>query len=319
MKELVAERDAALLAMSHNKRGIGITAEEVIRIDQLLVERWKVDFVDTALGLEEYLQAMPESVTRTQGLEAFARAHLANSSKLGDRLMYEAMSNLDLCGLVTAKRRHFLIDAIGLSCGLYRALGLAGPTLDVGCHVGMLPDLVALTLGVQGVGIEPVASAVSSGASVLANRSDVRLITAAVPWSTELTFDLVTAVDCLPAGVGDQALFLRGIGSLLREGGIALVTSAHWIGADIATLRRQLSHAGLGFGFADVVGGLGGMPTEFSAEGVACLIKGGKRPFPRNFKAETESEWDWFRDYANARDTPAREKTQAFMRARRAP
>ncbi len=318
MKKLVAERDAALLAMSNNKRDIAITADEVSRIDQLLVERWKVDFVQTPLGLAEYLDAMPESAARTQGLKVFARARVANSSVLGEQLMYDAMSDLNLCGLVTSTRRHFLIDAIGLSCGLYRALGLTGPTLDVGCHVGILPDLVALTLGIQAVGIEPVASAVNSGASVLANRSDVRLMTAAVPWSTDLTFDLVTAVDCLPAGAGDRALFLKGLGALLREGGVALVCSAHWIGADVSTLRRQLSLAGLGFGFADVVGGLGGMPTKFSAEGVACLIKGGTRPFPRNFRLEAESEWNCFRDYANAKGTPAREKTQAFMRANRA-
>jgi SAM-dependent methyltransferase len=229
--------------------------------------------------------------------------------------MYDAMSNLDLCGVVTSTRRHFLIDAISLSCGLYRALGLSGPTLDVGCHVGALPDMVSLTLGVQTVGIEPVATAISAGASVLADRGDVRLVEAALPWATDLKFDLVTAIDSLPAGTGDRGSFLKGLSALLNQGGIAVVTSAHWIGADVATLRRQLNFAGLGFGFADVVGGFGGMPTEFSAEGVACLIKGGKRPFPRNFKAEAESEWDWFRDYANAKDTTAREKTQAFMRA----
>ncbi len=318
VNELVAVRDAALLALSKNKRGIGVTPEEIRRVDQILVERWGVDFVKTRYGLEDYLREMPDCTARTQGLAAFARAHEANSSWLGERLMYDAMSNLDLCGIVTSTRRHFLIDAIGLSCGLYRALGLSGPTLDVGCHVGVLPDLTALTLGVQAVGIEPVAAAVSAGASVLADRGDVRLLQAGLPWTTDLRFELVTAIDSLPAGVVDRALFLKGLGALLSEGGIAVVTSAYWIGADIATLRRQLNLAGLGFGFADVVGGLGGMPTEFGAEGVACLIKGGKRPFPRNFKAETESEWDWFKEYANATDTPAREKTQAFMRAGRA-
>jgi len=31
-----------------------------------------------------------------------------------------------------------------------------------------------------------------------------------------------------------------------------------------------------------------------------------------------EKEWDYFRDYANDKNTPPREKTQAFERAQRA-
>jgi hypothetical protein len=133
VKELVIERDAALLALSKHKRGIGVTVEEIRRIDQILVERWGIDFRKTQLGLEDYLLAMPDCAARTQGLEVFSRAHRADSAWLGERLMYDAMSNLDLCGVVTSTRRHFLIDAISLSCGLYRSLGLSGPTLDVGC------------------------------------------------------------------------------------------------------------------------------------------------------------------------------------------
>jgi len=315
MKDLIATREAALSTLSESKRRVALSPDEVRRIDRLLAERWAVDFVDTRHGLEEHLRGLPESDARDLGLEVFARAVSANSSAQGERLMYMAMSNLALCGIATSARRHFLIDAISLACGLYRALELSGPTLDVGCHIGILPDLTALTLGVPAVGIEPVSAAVTAGAAVLADRRDVQLVNAAVPWATESTFDLVTAIDSMPSGAGDRAVFLKGLGALLREGGVAVVTSTLWVGVDVSTLRRQLDLAGLGFGFADVVGGFGGMPTQFSVEGTACFIKGGKRRFPSNFKAESEREWESFREYANAKNTPAREKTQAFMRA----
>jgi SAM-dependent methyltransferase len=315
MNEVVSTREAMLATLSGNKRRISVLAEEVHRIDATLRERWGIDFLRTELSLEDYLRQLPDSGARTQGLKVFERARAANSSSLGERLMYEAMADLELCGIVTSTRRAFLIDSVSLSCGLYRTLGLTGAVLDVGCHVGVVPDLMAITLGTPVVGIEPVAAAVSAGTSVLRDREDVKLIHARIPWETESKFDLLTSVDCMPADAGDRALFLKGVGAVLREGGIAVVTSAHWIDSTGSVLRRQLEFAGLGFGFADVVGGFGDMPTRFSTEGTAVLIKGGRRPFPRNFKTEAENEWDWFRDYANETDTPWREKTQAFMRA----
>ncbi len=315
MKECISARDDALADLSKNKRSIAVTATEIRRIDRLLAEKWKIDLVRTDLHLEEYLSRLPESEARIRGLAVYAKARESNDSMLGERLIYEAMENLDLCGLVTSTRRQFLIDAVSLSCGLYRALGLSGPVLDIGCHVGVVPDVMALTLGVKAVGIEPVTAAVDAGNSVLMDRDDVQLIHASMPWDTDLRFDLITAIDSMPTGAGARALFLKSVGSLLRSGGIAVIISPDWIDADVSTLRRQLDLAGLGFGFADVVGGFGGMPNQFTAEGAACLLKNGKRPFPRKFKAEAESEWDWFREYANASDTPLREKTQSFFRA----
>jgi hypothetical protein len=80
-------------------------------------------------------------------------------------------------------------------------------------------------------------------------------------------------------------------------------------------MRRQLSSRKLGFVFADVVGGFGGMPNAFEAEGCLVLIKAGKLPLPSKLKAAMESDWISFGSYANNPVTKQREKTQSFKRA----
>jgi SAM-dependent methyltransferase len=297
------------------KRGIVVTPEDLRQIDEALVARWQIDFISTPATLLEYMEALPEGETRTRGLAAFKADVATRGGSSGEQNMYEAMADPQLCGLVTSSRRHYLLDAVAMAIALYRTLGLTGPILDVGCHVGVAPDLMAEILGVPVVGLEPVDAAVRIGSERLSGRPDVSIVHGAIPWQTDSKFQLITAIDSMPGNVGDRSVYLRGLSQVLDAGGIALIVSATWVQADVIVLRRQLEAAGLGFGFADVVGGYGGMPTAFNVEGCVCLIKGGKQPFPRKIGEVMESEWDRFKAYANSTTTPAREKTQAFMRS----
>lgn len=316
MSELVLSRDLILVELGGQKRSIALPPDELQRLDRALVDGWQIEFVDTRASLLDYLESLPPSAMRTNGLAAF-RADLAYQQKggSGEPHMYAAMADLELCGIVTSGRRHYLLDAVTMACALYRRLGLSGPVLDVGCHIGVAPDLIAEALGVRVVGLEPVTEVVTAAQARFAGRADVSIVRGAVPWQTDERFELVTAIDSMPLGVGDRSTYLKGISQLLQPGGLAMIVSAYWIDADVTMIRRQLDMAGLGFGFADVVGGYGGMPTGFNVEGCVCLIKGGKRQFPRKVGAEMKSEWAWFTHYANLPDTPAREKTQAFMRS----
>ena len=300
------------------KRGIAVTPEDLRRIDDALVARWQIDFIMTTATLLEFLEALPEGETRTRGLAAFKADVAKRGGSSGEQNMYEAMADRHLCGLVTSSRRHYLLDAVAMAVALYRTLDLAGPILDVGCHVGVAPDLMSEILGVPVVGLEPVESAVRIGSERLRGRPDVSFVHGAIPWQTDRRFQLITAIDSMPGNAGDRSVYLRSLSQLLEDGGLALIVSATWVQADVTVLRRQLEAAGLGFGFADVVGGYGGMPTAFNAEGCVCFIKGGKQQFPRKIGEVMESEWDWFKTYSNSAATPAREKTQAFIRAARA-
>ncbi|MBK8324752.1 MAG: class I SAM-dependent methyltransferase [Betaproteobacteria bacterium] len=316
MSELVHSRDLALAELGKQKRNIALPPDELQRIDRALVDRWQIEFVDTRAFLLEYLESLPPSAVRTNGLAAFG-ADLARQKKDGsfEQHVYAAMVEPELCGIITSGRRHYLLDAVAMACAMYRRLRLSGPVLDVGCHIGVAPDLIADALCVHVVGIEPVNDVVAAAQVRFAGRADVSIVRGAVPWQTDKRFELVTAIDSMPLGVGDRSSYLKGISQLLQPGGLAIIVSAYWIDADVTVIRRQLDMAGLGFGLADVVGGYGGMPTGINVEGCVCLIKGGKRQFPRKIGAEMESEWEWFKHYATLPDTPAREKTRAFMRS----
>src|SRR6185437_6259948 len=104
---------------------------------------------------------------------------------------------------------------------------------------------------------------------------------------------------------------------LLRPGGVAFIVSRTFIEAPVALLRRQLRNANLGFAFADVVGGYGGAPTRFEAEGSLCLVKDKRQDLPARLSELMESDWPLFRRYANDPATSLHEKTQAYERAKR--
>jgi hypothetical protein len=81
--------------------------------------------------------------------------------------------------------------------------------------------------------------------------------------------------------------------------------------------QRGVSAAGLGFGFADVLGGWLGEGRGFEAKAVLILIKGTEQSVPHDLRRQTEEGWDnYFKDYANDPRTAQDEKTQAFCRGK---
>lgn len=257
------------------------------------------------------LEAVPESPARSKVFAAYA----AEQNNLLCGRFYEAMSDPDVCGFVSSSRRHYLLDAIAQACVIYRRLALSGPILDVGCHVGIAPDIMSRLLGVSCVGLEPVGSAMRAGTSRLADTPDVELVHGALPWHTERRFEFVTAIDSMPRDISERSLFLKAIADLLSDGGIAMIVSENWVDPDVSVLRRQLKAAHLGYCFGDRVGSYGGMPNDFTVEGCVCLIKNGNQRFPRAIKAEINRDWKSFQDYVHTSSTPKRAKTQAFQRA----
>ncbi len=313
--ELVQMRDAMLSKIQTDKGCVALNVEELVELDQSLASEWDVDF-RTSDSFWPYLATAGDQAAIARFERAFQKVASGQKSE-DDSDLYSAMAHAEIIGPVTSHRRHLILDLTAMAIGLYRHLGLSGNILDAGCHVGIMSSLLAARLGKHVVGIDPSANAISFGKSHAARHSSVNLIEASIPWHTHIRFDMVISGSALPDGKNWEvtAAHLRNLGTLLSQGGVALIMSADLAEADPDRMRRTLRTAELGFGYADVAGGYGGLPPKFDAEGIVVLLKGGKREFPRKVKLAMESEWDFFKEYSNTPGRPTREKTQAFERA----
>jgi SAM-dependent methyltransferase len=314
-----AENDAVLEHIQQDKRRIALELEQVRTIDNSLDQDWGVVFPRSgASSWEDLLAAGVEA----SAVERFRDAHDAVAEALFEEdkaaqarssaALYDALGHVAVLGPVTSQRRHFIIDGISVAIGLARTLRLER-IIDVGCHAGITTSLISRELGCRVLGIDPSAAAIDFARSQA--RGAAEFTAASIPFGGGERFDFAVVIDSLPEDDAKVGGFLRGLGSILIPGGIAMVVSRYWASARPAKVARQLQAAGLGFGYADVAGGLGGVPPEFGVEDILVLVKGGMRKYPENCRALMESEWGQFRQYANAANTPAREKTQAFERA----
>lgn len=311
----VAFVEAQLVELAENKNKISLTAQEVRDVDQFLVDKWEVDCIETHLSLEQTLDELDEPELRNKAQKAYAEAVRSLKKVGGDAPLYDAMADPKLCGLITSKRRHLILDSIAFVAAIARALDIKGAVLDVGCHVGIIPDALQSLISNPIVGLEPIASAVKVAEHRVSNSAQLQFFKGEIPWRTDQRFEMISAIDCMPPNPGDRGAFLRGLSDLLDDGGVAVVVSAYWVDAELDTLRRQLAMRKFGFGLADVVGGWGGMPSCIEAEGVVILIKGGKVKFPSKIRSEIERNWRSFAEYANSGQATSREMTQAFHRA----
>jgi hypothetical protein len=94
------------------------------------------------------------------------------------------------------------------------------------------------------------------------------------------------------------------VSELLEPNGLAIVVWLDWLEAAKTTLK-QLRRAALGFGYADVVGGFGGIPPHLEATRALVFLKGGHVELPPSVLEELSArEWNLhFRDYVDASKT----------------
>lgn len=311
----IEDREKILNSMVVNKGQISILKSEAEKIDKILMERWKIDFMKTSEGFEALLEGIENPEIRKLGISSYKEALRSLKAGGSEIAIYEAMCEPTLCGIFASKRRHLLIDSLALTLSIARKLDITGPILDVGCHVGIFPDILKEMLSNKIIGLEPISKAVETARIRVPESDQICFVKGEIPWISDRRFELITAIDSMPSSNGERGLYLRNLSSLLENGGIAIVVSQHWVEADIQILRRQLNSCGLGYGLADIIGGYGGMPTKFECEGCLVFVKGGKRNFPRGVRVLMESHWSAFQSYANAASTVMREKTQAFHRS----
>jgi SAM-dependent methyltransferase len=316
------ERDRFLERLQADKGKIALGSSEVRSIDQILAAVWGIAFPGTIATWEELLPRSAGSLpiarynkAHDEVAKAMARRKKRAMAAARARL-YDALADPIILGPVTSQRRHLIVDGICMAIGLARAIS-TGAIVDIGCHAGFVSTTLADYLNCKVVGIDPSDEAITLARSRTAGKPQIEFYRAAMPWKVDSRFDLAIAFDSMPEGSGAKAAFLRSLGDLLIPGGVAIVSSMYWVHEDIEVTRRQMRMADLGFGYADVLGGYGGIPVQFDAEIVLVLLKGGGRRLPRNFCQLAENDWPQFRDYANAPSTMPSEKTQAFERSLR--
>jgi SAM-dependent methyltransferase len=314
------DRDSVLAELQTHKTRIAVPVEQVQAVDRRLERDWGIVFPDNGVSTWEDLVAAdadPAAVAR------FRRAHDVAAAALRGRdryaqvrslaALYDVLVHPAVLGPVTSQRRHFIIDSIAAALGLSTHLHL-DRIIDIGCHAGTITSVLASELGRRVVGVDP--SPIAIEYARLHAPSGCEFSVAAVPFTATEQFDLVIAVDSLPDDDRRIPAFAQGVAGLLAPSGVALIVSQYWA-SQADDLSKYFWAAGLGFGYADVVGGLGGIPPAFDAEGMVVLLKGGKRTVPQNIRSLMENKWGHFRQYADTAGTPLREKTQAFERALR--
>lgn len=323
-EDRIAYREKLLSEISKDKSLIALALEEVREVDRQLSSGWGIKYCPSGSELCDLLDQLEDQDAvelfwdvHNGAADEFLGGRPANSGGKADAAVYDAIAHPELLGPVTSQRRHFIIDAIAVSIGLNRYLGLEGRMLDVGCHAGTLTHILSEKLQRPAVGIDPSRVAIEFARRHNRPLSTAEFVCGKMPWEAADRFDMIVAIDSMPVAGDAVGPFFEGIADLLQPGGIGIVSSPFWMKSGKKT-RKQLDSANLAFGYADVVGGLGGIPPEFDATELLVLIKGGHVKLPvGNLRQLAESEWHYFRHYANASQTRESEKTQAFERALR--
>ena len=315
------KRIVELQRLSSDRSRAALARERVSRISERLAEQWDIKFYEAG-DLGSHLSRASTDPDITAYWKAYDS--VADALKRGAKrtvvdqiegALYAAIAAPSVFGPVTSQRRALILDSIAFCIGLVEHLDISGPLLDVGCHTGFVANALANELPNSITGIDPSSASIAAGQRHPSRNARVTLELASLPWVSDSRFELLIAIDSMPLEPAMAAQFLRGVSAKLSDGGVALLTSMHWINAKVDRMRAQLKAAGLSFGYADVAGGYMGLPPQFEAEIVVVLVKGGDSRYPRRISEEAEAHWAKFRSYANDPRTLRSEKTQAFHRA----
>jgi SAM-dependent methyltransferase len=309
-------RDSACWQLAADKPRFGLSLQEVRKVDSYLRERWGIV---PPLPPDEW----PERLRRLGGKRLFRQycelhdemamqieADLSPPESLVSAF-YDVIADHRISSHVHSQKRTEILDAGCLLVHLIRSLGVDGPVLDVGCHIGYHSLLLAKECGVSVHGIDRCRKAIERAQCEARHEP---LVTFSCESLAEERFrekfELVYAVRSIPCDSG----FVAAVAKVMRPGGVVVFVPQQVPDLD-ADLISGLATAKLGWGFSDVVGGWVGEGRGYEAGVVLTLVKDGKALVPKDFVEQADAVWgSHFRDYANAPSTHADEKTQAYCR-----
>jgi 2-polyprenyl-3-methyl-5-hydroxy-6-metoxy-1,4-benzoquinol methylase len=310
-------REVKCREMADDKCRLGLPLQAVTGIDQYLRTEWGIVPPTNPAVWDKQL-------ARIAGTDLHSRFRYLHDKQASYLLrgkeppretvarFYDLISDDRISGFIHSQKRAYILDAAALLVYLIPQLEIAGPVLDVGCHIGYHAILIGRQTGREVVGIDKSVVAIQVAKRKTPPSLNVRFDTTPLKTDTlKERFDFVYAVDStIPTGDN-----LVALSQVLRPNGVLILAHAFDAFAD-SSFARNLLAAGLGFGFADVTGGWIGEGRGFSDTTVVVLIKGTNTPLPQDFRQEIEQGWNFFKEYANDPTTPWDEKTQAFFRGK---
>ena len=310
------EREEDCQSLAADKRRLGLPLDDVRRIDALLADKWGIamplpmeqwdDRLSELAGEElaaEYWELHEEQALRYES-DAPVPVQLETA-------FYDILANDCISGHVHSQKRTEILDAGCLLVHLVHELGISGPILDIGCHIGYHADILAQETSAAVHGIDLSAKAIEAAKAKTAGSPRLSFAAGALEQHAQAeAYELIYAVRSVEL---DKAS-ARQIYGALKPGGVAVILTQGEPDSS-QRARRAIRDARLGWGFSDVVGGWVGQGRGYEANPVVVLIKDGSQLIPADCVEQAESVWkEYFSDYANAADTPWAEKTQAYSR-----
>ena len=142
------ERANACQMLAADKCRLGLPLDDVRRIAALLADKWGiamplpmeqwVDRLSELAGVDlaaEYWELHEEQALRYES-DAPVPVQLETA-------FYDVLADDRISGHVHSQKRTEILDAGCLLVHLVRELGISGPILDIGCHIGYHADILA--------------------------------------------------------------------------------------------------------------------------------------------------------------------------------
>ncbi|MHC4042867.1 class I SAM-dependent methyltransferase [Bradyrhizobium sp. 23AC] len=296
--------------------------ETVRSIDAILREEWLLDFQPDVGSISAKFPDTEVLLQRYDDAHARAAQKAGPGRDVDERELFRLLAHPGLFAVAASARRHYILDGVALAIGILQRFQLGGPVLDAGCHIGVSTNVLGKLISNRIIGLDPVGAAIDSARKLSSGLPNVEFVRAVLPWKSETHFDLVFCQDVLHhVPQTSHPRLIASLGELVKSGGFVLLSADDIIHPDwLDHNGPALQQAQLGYFDSDVLGGFGGNPGTFQGATAVLLRKGDATPIPKELASISVREWEsHFKAYANDPRTPAREKTQAFERARRTP
>ena len=230
-----------------------------------------------------------------------------------EKKFYDLISDEKLAGLIHSKKRTFILDAAALIISLIKSLKIIGPILDVGCSIGYHCGLISKFTGLEVLGIDISKKSINEAKRRTPKDTSKLKFKATTIEKGDFAkeFDFIYSIDSIEIDKKNIHLISRA----LKPNGIALLIDDSPMFNNV-DLKKVLIKEKLGFGFADITGGWTGEENGWQSKIALILIKGGAKPLPSNFQRQAEFAWDnYFKEFANNKNTREDKKTQAYCKA----
>lgn len=310
------DRADACQALAADKRRLGLPLSAVRRIDAFLADKWGITM---PLPMDQWVDRLSELAGEELAAE-YWELHEEQAERYAsdapvplklETAFYDTLADERISGHVHSQKRTEILDAGCLLVHLVRELCISGPILDVGCHIGYHADILAQETPATVHGIDLSAKAIE--AAQAKTRGCPRLSFAVGGLEQHAHAEAYEFIYAVRSVELDKSSARQICGALKPGGVAAILTKGEPDSSQRA--RRAIRDARLGWGFSDVVGGYVGDGRGYEANPVLVLVKDGSQLIPADFVEQAKSVWNnYFKDYANASDTPWAEKTQAYFR-----